>query len=164
MQRRSAMHSEPTQSVRRWRHDWPQDPLPDQACSANSSSKSQVLPLRLFPQQVLAGLNRIFSFFFNISVIFIILFTSLPSIRLDSGKKSAKKHSLELFQLTITTSLPREKQDIEFWSKNDDKKCELNWIYDVEIHKPPNQKVRNPDTQLFMDSFKDRINFKCLKN
>jgi hypothetical protein len=84
------MHSEPTQSVRRWRHDWPQDPLPDQACSANSSSKSQVLPLRLFPQQVLAGLNRIFSFFFNISVIIIILFTSLPSIRLDSGKKAPK--------------------------------------------------------------------------
>jgi hypothetical protein len=61
-------------------------------------------------------------------------------------------------QLTITTSNFPLKQDSEFWSTNDDKKCELNWIYDVEIHKPPNQKVRNPDTQLFMDSFKDRIN------
>ena len=92
-------------------------------------------------------------------------FYSLLCLRYDWIQvKKRKKHSLELFQLTITTSLPREKQDIEFWSTNDDKKCELNWIYDVEIHKPPNQKVRNPDTQLFMDSFKDRINFKCLKN
>ena len=110
--------------------------------------------LNKFSMQVLIQISALFYSIFQSSS----SFYSLLCLRYDWIQvKIAQKQAIERFQLTITTSLPREKQDIEFWSTNDDKKCELNWIYDVEIHKPPNQKVRNPDTQLFMDSFKDRI-------
>ena len=32
----------------------------------------------------------------------------------------------------------------------------MNWITDVEIHNPPSKSVRNTDTDLFIDTFKDR--------